>query len=135
MLKLLTRRGSPARAALLLALFAPSPLLAATFPADSDWVALAQDGQDMGDVTGDGQNNGREIVGDTTDAAVFVYVDGTDFFFRLRVNSDPLLRTDNLRSYGWGLLFDVDGDFSSYEYALMVDGIREELAFAENTSP
>lgn len=72
MLKLLTRRRSPARAALLLALFAPSPLLAATFPADSDWVALAQDGQDMGDVTGDGQNNGREIVGDTTDAAVFV---------------------------------------------------------------
>lgn len=115
MLPPLPRRRSAARQALLLALFAPSPLLAATFPAESDWIALAQDGQDMGDITGDGQNNGREIVGDTTDAAVFVYVDSTDFFFRLRVNTDPLQKANDLRAFGWGLLFDLDGDFSSYE--------------------
>lgn len=102
MLPLSPRRRFSARSALLLALFAPSPILAATFPADTDWIALAQDGQDMGDITGDGQNNGREIVGDTTDAAVFVYVDGTDFFFRLRLDNDPLQSATHLRAYGWG---------------------------------
>ena len=124
-----------ARRALLLALLAPTSAFAATFPADADWNALSQSGLGMGDVTGDGQNNGREIVGDATSPAVYVYNDGVTFFVRLRLDTTPLQSPGNLRPYGWGLLFDIDGDFSSYEYALMLDGITEEIVFAENTSP
>jgi hypothetical protein len=113
----------------------PTSAFAATFPADADWTALSQSGLGMGDVSGDGQNNGREVVGDSTSPAVYVYNDGVDFFVRLRLDTSPLRSASDLRPYGWGLLFDIDGDFSSYEFALLVDGIREEINFAENTSP
>ena len=113
---------------------ASSSAFALTFPADSGWVPLYQAGVYLGDPTTDGQNNGREIVGDATYPAVYVYYDGVDYFFRLRVNGTPLTTSGaELRSYGWGLLFDTDGDYSKYEFALLVDGIREEIDFSENT--
>lgn len=119
----------------LLALVAPGLANAATWPADADWDAFSQSGVGVGDILGDGQNNGREVVGDSTDPAVFWYFDGTDFMFRFRLDDDPLQSAGNLRGYGWGLLLDTDGDFSAYEYAYMVDGIREEIVVAQNTSP
>ena len=119
----------------LLALVAPGLANAATWPADADWDAFSQSGVGVGDILGDGQNNGREVVGDSTDPAVFWYFDVTDFMFRFRLDDDPLQSAGNLRGYGWGLLLDTDGDFSAYEYAYMVDGIREEIVVAQNTSP
>lgn len=125
---------SSLRLACSFAILCPTSAFALTFPDDTDWVALAQSGVGLGDVSGDGNNNGREIVGDTADPAVFVYSDGAGFFVRLRLDDDPS-GPGGLRQFGWGILFDTDGDFSSYEFVLMADGISEEIEFAENTSP
>src|SRR5688572_24535122 len=88
--------------------------------ADVDWIEVEQSGQGMTDTLGDGNNNGREIVG-PTDTAVYVAASDTHFFVRLRLDSDPT-QGGSMRAYGWGLLFDTDGDFDAYEYSLMIDG-------------
>ncbi|MCK6549774.1 hypothetical protein L6R52_28310, partial [Myxococcota bacterium] len=88
----------------------------------------------IGDPLGDGQNNGREIIGDATHAAVYLFSDGTDFFFRLRVDSNPT-GSGSMRPYGWGILFDLDGNFQAYEHALMIDGISDVIELSQNTSP
>ena len=102
-------------------------------PFPSTWIPMTQSGVGLGDVTTDGSNNGREVVGDETDPALYVAFDGSAFFIRLRIDTDPLTATGTgLRPYGWGLLINTDGDFTAYEYSLMVDGIgtQESIEFA-----
>ncbi|MBW2529388.1 MAG: hypothetical protein JRI23_34745 [Deltaproteobacteria bacterium] len=110
--------------------------LAATFPADSDYNALTQNGQGIGDPLADGQNNGREIVGDENDPAMYIYSDGTDFFVRLRLDVDPRQAGSaaNLRPYGWGILIDTDGDLADFEVSLLANGIPDEIELAINTT-
>ena len=109
---------------------------AISFPSTADWIALEQAGQGIGDVTTDGRNNGREIVGSPASPAAYIYTDGTDFFIRLRVNDDPAKGADEVDPFGWGLLIDTDGDFSAYEYLIMVDGTGpDQILFAHNTTP
>jgi MYXO-CTERM domain-containing protein len=110
--------------------------LAATFPADADYNALTQNGQGIGDPLADGQNNGREIVGDANDPAMFVYSDGTHFFVRLRLDIDPRQAGSaaNLRPYGWGILIDTDGDLSDFEVSMVANGIPDEIELAINTT-
>jgi hypothetical protein len=54
----------------------------------------------------------------------------------MRVDDNPWNGTD-LDEFGWGLLFDTDGDFAAYEYSFIVSGkVRDEaIIFGENTSP
>src|SRR5688500_11237901 len=110
--------------------------LAATFPAtDTAWTPVPQAGAGISDPLADGMNNGREIVGSTTDAAVYVYTDGVDFFVRLRVDDDPS-QGDSVRAFGWGLLLDTNNDFAAYEFSLMVDGTAaKSVVLAQNTDP
>ncbi len=115
----------------------PRSAWAATFPADGDWVPLLQSGVYIGDPSDDGMGNGREIVGSDTDAAVMVFAGTTDFFLRMRLDIPPGTGSptiDNLKSFGWGILIDTDGDLADYEFALMANGITEEIEFAKNTS-
>ena len=105
------------------------------FPADGDWVPLLQAGTGLSDPYGDGKNNGRDIVGTEDDPALFINMSNGRYHLRMRLADNPQLNATNLRSYGWGLLFITNGSFASYEYALMVDGIRGEIVLAENTSP
>ena len=74
-------------------------------------------------------------MGTNTDAAVYLYNDGVDFFVRVRVDTDPLQAPANLRPYGWGILIDTDDNFDAYEYSLLVEGISEQIEFAQNTTP
>lgn len=65
---------------------------AATFP--SAWQPVAINDPDggvvnLGDAVSDGTNNGRNIVGDNARPAFFTASDATDFFFRLRLDTDP----------------------------------------------
>jgi outer membrane protein OmpA-like peptidoglycan-associated protein len=108
--------------------------LAATFPSDASWRPLLQGGTNMGDVTTDGQNNGREIVGSSVYPAVQVYLGATELFIRLRINTDPLQGVNNLKPYGWGILIDTNLNLDDYEYAIMADGIRDAIVFMQNTS-
>ncbi len=120
----------------ILILVAASSAAAANFPADdSAWIPVLQNGVAIGDVTTDGQNNSREIVGSETYPAVYIYSDGIDFFVRLRLDSNPMQNANSLRPYAWGVIIDTDGDFSAYEYAFIVNGISDVIEFAENTTP
>ncbi len=120
--------------ALLAGALAPGAARAYTFPDDADWIAVLQAGESIADVHGDGATNGREIVGDTTDAAISIANDGTNFFVRIRVDDDPT-GPGGLNQYGWGLILDTDGEFTAYEYVLLTNGIAEQIEFAENTTP
>ena len=100
------------------------------WPADSDWVELTQSGAMLTDVEhdqqhGDGAHPAVDLVGtlDTSEAAGFWYVDGTDLYVRMRINDDPWLTPDtSFRASAWGALFDTDGDTTNWEYALALSG-------------
>src|SRR5688500_8097299 len=104
---------------------------AAVFPTDSQWNGVHQFGVGLGDPTNDGANNGRELVGDAANAAFYLYTDGTDVFFRLRVDDNPAMGS-GVRPFGWGVLIDTNGNFAAYEYLVMVDGTGpDQVAFSQ----
>jgi hypothetical protein len=111
----------------------PGVARAATFPADgAAWVPLLQGGTPMGDSATDGANEGREIVGSAAEPAIYVYRDATDFFVRLRLTVDV---TDGagLLPHAWGVLIDTDGNLDNYEFALIADGITDNILLSVNT--
>lgn len=115
------------------------PAGAFAWPAAGAWIPIyAPSGfvQDPGgslDTTGNGTNH-TDIVGDTTNAAAFIYNDGIDIYFRMRIDADPL-QGGALKPFGWGVLIDTDLDAHDYEYMLMLDGIAnpDEIYLAKNT--
>ncbi len=104
------------------------------WPSTSDWVALP--GNSTGtieDPTGDAQGS-RDLVGDATRPAGYMFNDGTYLNFRVRVNDDPVQGANNLKPFGWGILFDLDMDSADYEWMVMVDGVSDDVFLAENTT-
>jgi len=65
---------------------------------------------------------------------VQVFMDATTYYVRLRLDADPLQAANNLRPFGWGLLIDSNGSLNDYELAIFADGIRDLLAFEQNTT-
>lgn len=105
-----------------------------TLPDDSLFVAGTCAGAGAFDPLSDesGANTHRDIVGDDTYSAFLAYDDGTHFFLRQRVDADPT-QGGSFKAFGWGWEFDTDGDYSSYEIVVMVNGIANELAVEINT--
>ena len=112
---------------------------AVTFPQLADWNPIEQGGQGVGDVLTDGNNNGREVVGSTSQPSIYFYSDGTNFFVRLRLDDDPQKITGSsttVQPFGWGVVFDTDGNLNDYEYSFFVDGTGSSarIVFGKNTS-
>jgi len=111
---------------------------AEAWPAESDWNALYYNGGDFVDDPQKDSATSRDIVGDTTNfPAGSMYNDGTYIYFRQRLDQDP--RDNSLTAldpFGWGFLFDTDGDAGDYEFLLMLDGIKapESIYLAANTT-
>ncbi|MBX3246284.1 MAG: hypothetical protein KF901_03800 [Myxococcales bacterium] len=96
-----------------------------TWPSASAFDAvlcLNPDVVDAFDPCGDSGGNAdhRDIVGGPDGAAFQTTSDGTYFYFRLRVNSDPRQGT-GFRPFGWGFGLDADGD-GAYELYIALDG-------------
>ncbi len=108
---------------LLVLLVFPSFAAAQTWPADGSWSALTRGGVPVEDVEGDVVGS-RDIVGDATNPAAYIWSDATHMFFRLRLDDDPLdsQRTD-LRPFSWGVEFETDGNTDNFEALVMVNGI------------
>ncbi|MFZ5441866.1 MAG: Ig-like domain-containing protein, partial [Myxococcota bacterium] len=109
---------------------------AATFP--TSWQPVAINDSDggvinLGDPINDGSNNGRNIVGDNARPAFYTASNATDFFFRMRLDTDPS-GPGGLGSYGWGILIDADGDIRDYDYALMINGTGEAVDYSKKTT-
>lgn len=130
--RLLTSRVRAA-ALLLLAVLVMCPSLGFAWPAVSDWKPVPTGATTFQDDDTDFQTQ-INLVGPGADSA-YIFNDGSNFHVRLRIDDTALNNQNQLKSFGWGVLFDVDGNLNSYEYMLMLDGISEELYIAKNTSP
>ncbi|MFZ5895615.1 MAG: hypothetical protein ACOY0T_31450 [Myxococcota bacterium] len=110
--------------------------LAQTFPSDSAWVPITLNGVSVTDPLGDAQNE-RDIVGDATFPAAYVYRDATHIYFRLRVDATPLSRPTEYKPFGWGVAFDTNGNLDQFEYLAMLNGIAnpDQVELYQNTSP
>lgn len=78
----------------------------------------------------------RDIVGNSTNSAAYLFNDGNYIYFRMRVDANPL---DNsgiaLGPFGWGFLLDTNNSLDDYEYMIMLDGINnpDVMYLARNT--
>lgn len=105
---------------------APAPARAVTFPADAAYVPLRCGGVVMFDPLGDvpSSPDDRDVVGDATAPAGLRASDAQFLYLRLRVNADPAPPpAGTLHPYAWGMAFDLDGDRTTYELLITVDGI------------
>ncbi|SDW98907.1 Carboxypeptidase regulatory-like domain-containing protein [Marininema mesophilum] len=75
-----------------------------------------------------------DIVGTSQFPAAYYAYDGSNSFFRLRLNADPRLKT-GFSPFSWGLLFETDGNPATYEWVLSIDGANERLVLIKNTDP
>lgn len=93
------------------------------WPADSAWnVLLNQNGMPVTDVVGDATQPYLDIVG-PNDPAVYVYSNGMDLFFRIRLDGSPLQSPAHFSAQGWGCLINTDpADPTSYQWMVMVQG-------------
>lgn len=96
---------------------------AITFPADTAWVPLTKGPGPLTDPLGDAANE-RDIVGDATRPAAYVFMDATNLYFRLRVDKKPIKTDTTFTPFGWGCAVDSDGDPKTLEFWAAVDGIE-----------
>ncbi|MBT9557017.1 MAG: OmpA family protein [Myxococcales bacterium] len=80
-------------------------------------------------------NGARDIVGNATFPAMGYTDDGTYLFIRVRVDASPLAGGGSapLDQFGWGFGLDTDGNTSQYEYAIVTNGITEEVLFVRRS--
>ena len=111
-----------------------SPVAAQTFPPDDAWRLLYCGTVASFDPFADesGAVNERDVVGDATGPALFLYSDASFLYFRMRVESDPGAAT-GFNPHSWGFEFDTDGDRTSYEVLAQLDGNRDLVTIDENT--
>ena len=107
------------------------------WPTDGDWHPLYQDSDQLADPQSDAQgNDARDIVGDATHSAAYLYSDGNFIYFRIRVDQDPRKDASGaLQPFGWGFLADTNQNLDDYEYMIMLDGIAnpDVMYLARNT--
>jgi hypothetical protein len=99
---------------------------AATFPADAAYVPLRCGGHVMTDPLGDVPSvpADGDLVGDDAAPAGLRAADAQFLYLRIRVNQDPAPPPAGTpQPYAWGMAFDLDGNRSTYELLITVDGI------------
>ena len=98
------------------------------------FVALRRNGLAVSDTAQD-VTGARDVVGSSTDPAVYVASDASHVYFRIRVNSDALTTAANFTTYAWGCAFETNGNLQNYEALVFVDGITapDIVSFYTNT--
>ena len=93
------------------------------FPADSAYRPLRCGGHAMTDPFADDPNAllDRDVVGTTGAPAGLRAADATYLYLRLRLDRDPA-PNGTLDPYSWGMELDLDGDRTTYELLVLVDG-------------
>jgi hypothetical protein len=94
------------------------------FPPDPAWTALRCNRAPMTDRFQDqpGALDERDIVGDAAAPAGLRAADATYLYLRMRLDKDPA-PGGSVRPFAWGMQFDLDGDLTSYELMVVVEGI------------
>lgn len=96
---------------------------ATTFPPITAFTPLRCGGQPMTDPFGDDAADPgvRDVVGDSSTPVALRAADDQLLYLRMRVDEDPR-PGGMLDAYSWGMEFDLDGDLSTYELLILVDG-------------
>ncbi|WP_042167209.1 carboxypeptidase regulatory-like domain-containing protein [Paenibacillus gorillae] len=100
------------------------------FPEDSQYVPVLAGGAPLTDPANDVSPDECDIVGSTQFPAAYYAYDGTNVYFRLRLNSDPQFKT-SFRNFSWGVLFDTDNSPSVLEWELAVNGLDNTLELTQ----
>jgi hypothetical protein len=110
-------------ASVALTLLAHNGAHAQTWPADGEWRIVFCGSEPSYDPLRDqpGASNDRDVVGDASQPALYIFADTEFMYFRMRVDASPL--GAGFRPFGWGVALDTDGVRSSYELLVEVDGI------------
>ena len=115
------------------------------FPDDAQWIPVQRpepsdanptifELKALSDAVGDATGS-SDIVGGTTDAeaALYWFTDATHFYVRMRLDQVPTGGL-GLLPLSWSVIFEVDQDFSSYEFILSVDGSASQIKLMQNTN-
>jgi hypothetical protein len=99
---------------------------AVTFPPDASYYPLHCNrpmGQVMTDPVGDqvGFVDDLDVIGQVPTPAGWTAADATNLYVRIRLNGDPA-PNGNLHAASWGIEFDLDGNLTTYELLMLVDG-------------
>jgi uncharacterized protein (TIGR03382 family) len=102
----------------------PAAVHAATFPGDAAYRPLRCGGAVMTDLRGDAPPSllERDLVGDPGAPAGLRAADDQVLYLRIRLDQDPA-PAGSVHPFAWGMELDLDGDRSTYELLITVDGI------------
>ncbi|MBW7474867.1 carboxypeptidase regulatory-like domain-containing protein [Paenibacillus oenotherae] len=104
------------------------------FPSNSQFVPVLLQGAPVSDPVKDVSPDETDIVGSSQYPAVYYAYDGTNVYFRIRLNADPRAQSA-FKNFIWGVLFDTDNNPSAYEWALIVNGKRSQINLIQNPNP
>ncbi|PWW04865.1 carboxypeptidase family protein [Paenibacillus cellulosilyticus] len=102
------------------------------FPSNAQYVPVRLSGAPVTDPVRDVSPDETDIVGSTAFPAAYYGYDGTNIYFRIRLNADPRFKT-GFRNFAWGVLFDTDGVPATYEWVLAVNGLNNSVDLIQNT--
>ncbi|WP_127533002.1 beta strand repeat-containing protein [Paenibacillus kobensis] len=102
------------------------------FPSLAQFVPVTLNGAPVTDPVRDVSPDETDIVGSAAYPAAYYAYDGTNVYFRIRLNADPRFKT-GFNNFAWGVLFDTDGIPSTYEWVLAVNGNNNSVDLIVNT--
>lgn len=104
------------------------------FPSNAQYTPVLVGGVPLFDVLGDESPVSTDIVGNSTFPAGFFAYDGTNVYFRLRLNGDPRNnQLTGLRNFSWGVLINTTGVAGTYDWLFNVDGLNNRVSLIQNT--
>ncbi|MEW4224362.1 carboxypeptidase regulatory-like domain-containing protein [Rossellomorea marisflavi] len=105
------------------------------FPSNTQFTPIQLGSSSLFDVTSDVSPGYLDIVGNSTNPAAFFAYDGTNVYFRLRLNGDPRnSQLTGFRSFSWGVLLNTTGVAGTYNWMFNVDGIGNRISLIQNTN-
>ncbi|MGG4455611.1 carboxypeptidase regulatory-like domain-containing protein [Brevibacillus porteri] len=104
------------------------------YPSDGQFIPFMLGGSPFGDVPKDESPGSADMVGNATFPVVFLAYDGTNLYFRMRVNEDPRnSQKTGFQNFAWGYLINTTGVAGTYQWMLGVQGLRNRIALIQNT--
>ncbi|MEL0312798.1 MAG: hypothetical protein VXA43_05355, partial [Candidatus Poseidoniales archaeon] len=75
-----------------------------------------------------------DVVGNETYPAISTASNATNLYIRMLLDESPLQTSTNLKSFAWGLEFDTDGNLSTYEHLVIMNGAGQDTLYIKNNT-
>ncbi|MGG0853609.1 carboxypeptidase regulatory-like domain-containing protein, partial [Metabacillus fastidiosus] len=105
------------------------------FPSNTQYTPILINGAPLFDNIGDESPAATDLVGNSTFPAGFFAYDGTNVYFRLRLNTDPRNnRLTSFQNFAWGVLINTSGVAGTYDWLFNVNGLNNTVNLIQNTN-